>query len=204
MCFNAEVSLQTFIFGSICAGISLLLGKYEFIKILTVFSFTSMQLLEYYAWTYINDKEKIRQLSVIALHLIAVQLILINVALPSGNIRLFLLTSLMFLFISFYLINMHSTKFDMEKGENGHLVWYWADGTVPIWIFLALLFYLIPCYFNRDGNILLFPFCFITIIISLYYYFKYKTWGTIWCYISNSLWFFIIIFSVLKIYKIIK
>ena len=197
MCFNAEVSLKTFIFGSICAGITVLLGHYEYLKILVVFSFTLMQLLEYYTWNYINDKRKIRELSILGLHLIAFQLILMNIAFPRGNTRLILLTLLFIFFIAFYLFQYHKTNFDMEKGKNGHLIWYWAD-VPPIWIIIALLFYLVPCLLsNYNTRYLLFSFGLVSVVISLYYYFKYKTWGTIWCYLSNLLWFYLIITSVI-------
>lgn len=203
MCFNAEVSIKTFYFGLICAFISLLLGQEELIKILIVLSITSMQLLEYYTWTYIDDKNKNRIFSIIGLFIITIQLTLINYGMPNDEHKEILLTLLLIYFIAFGISDITTNNYKMEKGENGHLVWYWADVNY-IWIICAFLFYLIPIYLNKTDNLFIFPFGLITLLISLYYYLKYKTWGTIWCYVSNFLWIFVIIHSLLKIYKIIK
>lgn len=196
MCFNATVSLQTFYFGLICAFITLLLGQMSLIKILTVLSITSMQLLEYFAWTNINDKEKIRQLSVIGLYIIAIQLTLINYGISNDKYRNILLTLLLTFIIIYSIFGIKYTRFHMEKGENGHLIWYWANVNI-FWIISVFLLYLIPTYLN---NKLIFIFALLSLLISLYYYYKYKTWGTIWCYISNFVWIFIIIYSIFKIY----
>ena len=56
MCWNADVSLKTFIIGSISALICLYLHEISEVTIMIVFSFTLIQLLEYFAWKYINDK----------------------------------------------------------------------------------------------------------------------------------------------------
>jgi hypothetical protein len=83
----------------------------------------------------------------------------------------------------------------MDIGSNKHLVWYWLD--IPIyWIIIGLSFYLIPIYL-RYG---IFSFAFLGVnsilIPSLYYYYKYKTWGTLWCYYSNLFWIYLLIISI--------
>lgn len=203
MCFNSEVSIKTFYFGLICAFITLLLGQQEIIKILIVLSITSMQLLEYYTWTYIDDKNKNRLFSIIGLFIIAIQLTLINYGMPNDEYKEILLILLLVYFITFSISDMKTNHYYMEKGENGHLIWYWLDINL-IWIIIAFMFYLIPVYLNKTNNLFVFPFGLITLLICLYYYVKYKTWGTIWCYVSNLLWIFLIIHSLLKIYGIIK
>ena len=85
----------------------------------------------------------------------------------------------------------------MKRGENKHLIWYWLDLSI-YWIIIGLLFYLIPAYFNKYNNKFLFVFALITLIISLYFYYKYKTWGTMWCYISNILWIIFLLYLLIK------
>ena len=57
MCWNAEVSLNTFIFGFISAIIVYLFGYINIGLILIILSFTSIQLLEYFIWTYIDNEK---------------------------------------------------------------------------------------------------------------------------------------------------
>jgi hypothetical protein len=65
MCWNAEVSLNTFLFGMISMTIVLLLNKISFITILFTSTLSLIQLMEYYAWNNINNKDAIFKLSII-------------------------------------------------------------------------------------------------------------------------------------------
>ena len=198
MCWNAEVSLNTFIFGVISAIIVLLLNKVRYQIVLILLSFTSMQLLEYFAWKNINDKKTIRILSIIGLHLIFIQLLLLNFYLsPTRKIRKVLITALVIAYVLFVLTEVPNKnyKFDMEKSKlNKHLIWHWLDVS-PIWLIIGFLFYLIPCYLT---NIYVLIFGVFTLGFSLYNYYKYKTWGSMWCYISNFLWIVALLLSIFK------
>lgn len=69
MCWNAEISLNTFIFAIFSMIMVIMLNKVEFKIILFVFSVSLMQLLEYYTWNNINNKEIIFKLSIIGFFL---------------------------------------------------------------------------------------------------------------------------------------
>lgn len=89
-----------------------------------------------------------------------------------------------------------NVNFSMKKGQNGHLIWYWLD--IPIiWIFITFAFYLIPLYYSIYR--ISFYYAFISIIISLHFYFKYKTWGTMWCYMCNIIWIYITFKAIFKL-----
>ena len=81
----------------------------------------------------------------------------------------------------------------MERGENGHLKWLWADLPIPLLI-LGLILWIYPPI--RKRNVIVSIAIIITLSISLYNYYKYKTWGSMWCYIGNIFWIFVIIKSV--------
>jgi hypothetical protein len=156
-----------------------------------------MQLLEYYAWIHINDAEIIRILSLLGLGLIGIQIILLNYFLLNGKIRLISFIFMLIFFILFRIFQFPKINFNMEKGENGHLIWYWLD--LPLfWIIIALCFYIYPLYINRNKSFLVFIFVCLILLISLYYYYKYKTWGTMWCYFSNIIWLYLLIYIILK------
>jgi hypothetical protein len=197
MCWNASVSLNTFIFGLVCASIAVIFGNYDKAFLLIPLSLSLIQLLEYFAWNNINNKKIINILSYIGLFIIFIQVFLLNYLFTNGKIRIILLTIMFSLLLLFLIIEFKNVKFTMEKGKNDHLIWYWLD--VPIiWIFITIMFYLIPLYFSK--YIYGFYFVLISIIISLYFYFKYKTWGTMWCYMSNLIWVYILLNTL--IYKI--
>ena len=154
--------------------------------ILVILSFTSIQLLEYFIWTYI-DNEKINELlSKIGLFLIFLQIFLIYLCNYDKK----------YILILFIIFELKNIKFKSIKGENGHLRWLWLEFNI-IWILIFLSFYII----GSINNLINFVYVLITLIISFYYYYKYKTWGTMWCYFSNIIWIYFIIYS---IYRYIK
>jgi hypothetical protein len=196
MCWNAEVSLNTFIFGIVSAIIVLILNKLKYHLVLILLSFTSIQLLEYFAWKNLNNKKVIRILSITGIQIIFIQLLLLNYYLPPTQKQKIILTSAVVItYILFLLFQFPYVKLDMEKSKiNKHLIWHWLDLSL-FWLLIGFLFYLIPCYLTN--NIYVFTFGILTLTFSLYNYYKYKTWGSMWCYISNSLWIFAIIISIL-------
>jgi len=186
MCWNAEVSLNTFIFGCISAIIVYKLGVINNIIILVVLSFTSIQLLEYFIWRNIDNIKINEILSEIGLFIIGIQLLLLTYF--SKN-RYILLSYVIFVLL-FIIIELKNIKFRSIRGENGSLRWLWLEPNI-IWIIIFLTYYLIT-------NLKIYRFLFVsmTLITSLYYYYKYRTWGSIWCYISNILWVIFLIYSI--------
>ena len=202
MCYNSTISLNTFIFGIISL---LILYKYGNIVItpkylLIILSFTLIQLLEYFAWIYINNKKIIEILSKIGLVIIGLQIILINYFLLNDEIRLYSFIMMLILFILFAIFELPKINFDMEKGNNGHLIWHWLDLPL-IWIIIGLTFYIIPLLLYKEK--VAFIGVSIILIISIYNYYKYKTWGSMWCYFSNIIWIYLIILLLLKVIKLI-
>ena len=197
MCWSAKVSLNTFIYGFISAIIVYALNVIPLYVIIILMSFTSMQLLEYFAWTYMDNKKINEILSYIGLLLIIIQIFLINYLSPNKQNSNILLRALFIILVFFMIFQFKNITFKMTVAENGHLLWHWLD--LPIlWIIIGISLYLIPSYLTKTKNYLPFYFMLITVIISLYYYYKYKTWGTLWCYFSNIAWIFLIIKSVLS------
>lgn len=163
--------------------------------ILILLSFSSIQLLEYFTWTYYNNKKINKILSYIGLIIIITQIYLLNYYLPPVNISRFILILLLILLILFIIIQLPKIKFAMTRGKNKHLIWHWLDLPI-IWIIIGLSFYIIPILFTR--NLFIIIIYLLILAISLYFYWNYKTWGTIWCYFSNSLWVFVLIKLIIK------
>ena len=176
MCWNQSVSLNTFLFGLFAVSLAL------YNKVITPFgslgamSFISMQLVEYFAWRNLGNKAVISLLSKIGLGLILVQPLLFHASRVEPYIPLIYI-GLMVLYYAF-----HTTTFSMHKAANGHLSWTWLP-TSPLFIGLWLAFFLLPLlyvkeYFVFFGTLL-------TVLFSLYTYYKDNTWGSMWCWFAN-------------------
>ena len=192
MCWNAEVSLNTFIYGLIAAVIVIGINTMPIIYVFIVFSITLMQLYEYFAWTNIHDEKKIYYLSWLGPLIIILQLLLINYAFLKGIERIIAFIFIFILIIVGYYYIYITKKLYMKRGENGHLIWGWAD--VPQILLIMILFlYLYPA--SKNENKLILVFGILSISISMYNYYKWKTWGSMWCYYCNLLWIGLIIKS---------
>jgi hypothetical protein len=190
MCWSAEVSLNTFIFAIISFCIVVSFNKLPIITVFIALSISLIQLYEYFAWKNIHNKKIIHYLSWFGPLIILLQVLLINYAyLRDNEINIGIIMIIIIAIISM-IYNYKNNKFDMEVGENKHLIWYWVD-LPPILLILIFFFYLYPL--TAKQNILPFICVLIMLLISLYYYYKYKTWGTMWCYFSNLIWIVLII-----------
>jgi hypothetical protein len=190
MCWSAEVSLNTFIFAIISFCIVVSFNRYPMINAFIALSISLMQLYEYFVWKNIHDKKIIQNLSYFGPLIILLQVLLINYAFLRDNERNIGIILIIIIAIICIIYNYKNNKFDMEVGENKHLIWHWAD-LPPILLLLICFFYLYPL--TTKQNIIPFIYGLITLLISLYYYYKYKTWGTMWCYFSNIIWIVLII-----------
>ena len=193
MCWNAEVSLNTFIYGTIAAIIVLSLNKIPIRTILLVYTVSLIQLMEYFTWKNINNNELIHYLSITGAFILLLQVLLITNNNLKNKEQLFSYIFIFILTIIAFNHNFENKKFHMEKGENGHLKWLWADLPVPLLI-SGLLLWIYPPIKNK--NYISTLFIITTLTISFYYYYKYKTWGSMWCYIGNSFWILLIMKSI--------
>lgn len=193
MCWNAEVSLNTFIYGTIAAIIVLSLNKIPIRTILLVYTVSLIQLMEYFTWKNINNNEIVHYLSITGAFILLLQVLLISNNNLKNKEQLFSYIFIFILTIIAFYHNFENKKFHMEKGENGHLKWLWADLPIPLLISGLLLWIYPPI---RNKNYISTLFIITTLTISFYYYYKYKTWGSMWCYIGNLFWILLIIKSI--------
>ena len=196
MCWNENISLNTFIFTSFVLLFILYNNKYtqykckefeeNYLMYFFYLAYTVMQLFEYFLWISVKEKNQFlnRVFSILGFILIMlVQPILSMVFISNQKIRkyliIFYIVSLIILCINKYL----NTKFSFTTTvEKGHLNWNWFTFNnyelifVFIWLFCA--FYGISFYYKMAGIIMV-PF-------FIYYYHKEKTWGSMWCWSLNA------------------
>lgn len=195
MCWNKDVSIKTFLFTTVIMGIiwsshnkpSLYDSVFSY---LFVFSFSLMQLVEYFIWTSIETRNA-------AMNQIASAFgwLLLRVAQPIT--ALFMLPEshvyLRNVLLPTYIASLVGTtayksmynpiQFKTIVGKNGHLEWVWNDlqgfernNVLMYFLCIATLFLRFPILVIGAGLLLLF---------SIFYY--KNTWGSNWCYLVNAI-----------------
>jgi hypothetical protein len=195
MCWNKDVSIKTFLFTTVIMGIiwssqhkpSLYDSVFSY---LFVFSFSLMQLVEYFIWTSIETRNA-------AMNQIASAFgwLLLRVAQPIT--ALFMLPKshvyLRNVLLPTYIASLVGTtayksmynpiQFKTIVGKNGHLEWVWNDlqgfertNVLIYFLCIATLFLRFPILVIGAGLSLLF---------SVFYY--KNTWGSNWCYLVNAI-----------------
>ena len=193
MCYNAEISFDTFLYGTLSLIIVLALNKVPLHTIAIAYTISLIQLMEYFAWKNIDNSINLYYISHFGFIIIFIQIFIINYYNLKGQEKQIITIILLLLLpLVYYNISINN-KFKIEKGENGHLIWWWLDILYPFNI-LILLFYIYPYVRNKSYFDLFISY--ISLYISLYYFYKYKTWGSMWCYIGNFLWIILIIKSI--------
>jgi hypothetical protein len=190
MCWNASVSLYSFLLGSISIGIGSIYG----LSLPLLFFFSTiclMQFVEFIQWSYGSNPSINFYTSIMASILLGLQPIASILTLYPHKI----IHTLLFLYIllemssQLLLITYHKKPitdlYRMYPGTNGHLVWNWLQPNFYTIIQLCIyfVFLLLPLIISKNWSFLLFGI--ITLIVSLYSYLDSNTWGSMWCWIVN-------------------
>lgn len=190
MCWNASVSLNTYALGLFASSLSLYNGDSNIRGFIFYQSIILIQLIEYFIWskTFSN-----RLLSQIALFVILCQPILniIKIERQPELVPYLLAGYLLFIIIVYTIVIPFNTiDFSSVQSKNGHLAWNWFDWNIYmiiIWhAFLSSRWIIDNMYFT---------FIIITIflIVSVILFKETKTWGSMWCWISNVASFHLIL-----------
>lgn len=177
MCWNAEVSLQSFLIGLSSIGIGALKGV-PISVLFFLFSISLMQLIEYAVWSEAYDN---RTLSILASWLLWLQ--------PVASISLLSDSSLRNTFLALYAVLSglvgdvwYEDNYSMTRSPNGHLAWNWISANYArLVVYFVFLF--VPAFLVGQFSYALIAA--ITLGISLFTYWKDNTWGSMWCWIVN-------------------
>lgn len=200
MCWNKEVSLNTFLFSSFVLLLIIYNNKYTQYKIkelnniwvyLFFVSFILMQLIEYFIWKNIDRPFYNKMFTIAAFILLFLQPIASNMLIKDRLIQRPLLFLYLFLFIPFIIYRLRTKNMNSSVSKLGHLYWNMLFDTNRIDNLLLLLwfvFFLFPLFYQR--SLYGFMFGFITLLIIIYNYYKDGTIGSMWCWIVNSIMIF--------------
>lgn len=196
MCWNADISINTFMFACLALVFIYIANTYTRYKsdtfknplvYLFLFEVASMQLLEFFLWRNLNNKRVNKLLSQISYHVILIQIITLMFMVKNANIKHALLGLLALTYIGqlIYIKTTHNIKLYTTVGENGHIVWEWMNlkNNEQLFLIIYLLFYTISIILI--DNTLLNIFVLGSLFFSLLFYYKYSTFGTMWCWMAN-------------------
>ena len=188
MCWNASVSLNTFLFSTSVATLGLYNSIFTVYTYLFVLSFIFMQLLEYFIWTYLSNPRMNRLLSQCGLLLILSQPAFAMLSCEKTPwILPMLLGYTAFLVVCFMIKPWSSFDFRSIPAKSGHLSWKWS--AFP-WMLVYLYIFFHTLVYAVEGKWLSYGFMIGLVGIIYYLYHSDLTWGSMWCWISNGLAFY--------------
>lgn len=185
MCWNAEISLQTFFIGIIALAIGWAYG----LSIPVLFfclTIVLMQLVEYIVWKNNKNDSINRQASYAAAALLAIQPVASILTFTSNTYRLVLLFAYL-ASASIVQIFDHTREYSMTVAPNGHLAWNWLDKTPASFMNLAIYFFFLftPLLLNQRWEML--GLAGATLAASIFTFWQSNTWGSLWCWLVNGL-----------------
>ena len=189
MCWNASVSLNTYIFGLFASLFSYYNGYGNILSVIFYQSFIIMQLIEYFIWTKTFSNKLLSQ---IALFVILCQPIfnIIKIETYPNTIPYLLAAYLTFIIILYTLIiPIDTIKFSTVPSKNGHLSWKWLNWNLYI-IFIWYAF--LSARWIIDKMYMIFIVISALLIITLILYKETNTFGSMWCWVANVISIYLI------------
>jgi hypothetical protein len=189
MCWNADVSLKTFLIGMAGIGLGGYLGL-SLPVLLFCFTIVCMQLIEYVVWTYYDNDDVNYKASVAAATLLWLQPVASMLTISSLSLKVTLLSMYFILsLIGQLAISNKDTKkrYSMKRAENGHLSWKFLSKEPQTYVALIVFFFFLFTPILLTGNLELLALALATLGLSIYSYWRENTWGSMWCWIVNGI-----------------
>ena len=197
MCWNKDVSLNTFIFSSFVLGLIIYNNTYTQYKIdelnsiwvyLFLMSFILIQLIEYFIWLNIKNPLYNGVFTMLATLLLLVQPIVSTMLITNKIVQQKMLYSYILFIIPVALYKFNVKKINSSVSELGHLRWNTVVSydTILDKLFSLIwgFFFLFPLFYQGYNFGLLFGS--LTLIILIYNFYKDKSIGSMWCWIVNA------------------
>ncbi len=195
MCWNAAVSLNTYVFGLFASSFAYYNGITNLLGLIFYQSFIIMQLIEYFIWSKTFPNRLLSQIALLVILCIPIFNI-IKIEKTPELIPYILGGYLAFIVILYTaIIPLNTIEFSSVPSKNGHLSWKWLTWNIYI-ILIWYAFLSLRWIIDKMYPTLIFVSIFL--IISIILYKETNTWGSMWCWICNIISF---CFILLVFYK---
>lgn len=194
MCWNEDVSLNTFLFSFFVLFLILYNNTFTKYKIkefdnkwmyFFIASVSLIQLIEFFTWKNINNSNYNYIFSVCGILLLFTQPIFSIMTLSNLKLRNILLIAYLLLAIMlFTTYKLHTNKIYIDIGDDGHLRWHFIKLT-PTMIMIWLFFLLFSFIYDKKWAGLFFGL--ILLILAVINYKNNNTVWSMWCWAVNSI-----------------
>jgi len=195
MCWNKDVSINTFLFSMFVLVLIIYNNNYTQYKIdevnnifayIFLLSFILMQLIEYFLWQNLNDNFYNKILSFFAACLIFIQPVASIFVIKNIKERNLLLSIYLLFALPYSLYGLINTRFTTSVAKNGHLKWDWINKHNT---HIGYLFYLFFLFYPLIREKIYFSslLAFVLLLISFYTFYKDGTADSMWCWSVNAI-----------------
>jgi len=199
MCWSATASLNTFLFSVFGFAFGLANG-YPVRLLLFAMTFSTVQLAEFFIWRSIDTRDAamnaLASKCLLAV-LIAEPYLAANMIEEPQRRALMVAAYTAFLCMSaaYVVFATPGIEYRSAPGQNGHLRWLWTNNLVPI-IVVWSIFLLLPILLSRSYVGICFGI--VTVAFSAYFYYRYDTMGTMWCWTATAFWLVVVAVALCK------
>jgi len=203
MCWNKDVSLNTFLFSMTILSLVIYNNAYTKYKIeelnsvwvyVFLMSFVFMQLLEYFIWINIDNAFYNNLFSILASILLLLQPVASLLLIENMHTKTTLILLYCILAIPFSIYRFSIMHVNTSVSKMGHLQWNFLTKTnaidniiLCIWFF----FFFFSFYINNLFHLLVAS---ILLLLAKLFYFKDKSIGSMWCWFVNSIFIYYAIY----------
>jgi hypothetical protein len=200
MCWNKDISLNTFLFSSFVLGLIVYNNKYTRYKIkefedfwLVIFFmvFIMVQLVEYFVWININNPLYNTFFSSILLLITVIQPVISLMMLKNYDLKFYMILSYLIIIISYFGYTFPSLKLNSVVSTKCHLDWNYIHNNniyQNIVSCLWLFFFLFSLFYEKKYLGLFFGI--LTLIVILYNFMNDRSFSSMWCWIANMMMIF--------------
>jgi hypothetical protein len=214
MCINAKVSIITFLTSlTLCLYLFKRNNVNDRVLAIWIFSFSLMQLIEYFMWNDYDNKNNINNIATkIGLLAILIQPIILAIGMlihgdmyHSSNLKIFIKVLILVLIIKFvlaskYVYDTRNEDWSSKKGPNCHFIWHFSQNSknMPWYTHVDLLFFGPLLFFMLmikpyPTNIIYTLFGSSTLLYT--YITNNLETGSYWCWIANLMAILVVIFN---------
>ena len=202
MCFNAAISLNTFMFSAFALALLIYNNKYTQYKIpeldnkwfyLLFFSVIAMQLIEYFLWKNINNAKLNNLFSILGSILIFIQPVFSIQLITDATQKTIFQNIYLLIFTPIYLYTYYTQKIHTTLSANHHLCWNWVPFQEKYYLGAFWCFCLLFPLLINSNHIFLGLLSLLLLIIIFYNYWLDKSFNSLWCLSVNMYSVFVII-----------